>query len=79
MTAKPAPLNDPQTLTRARLQMRRIAHAENERALLFQWAWCSGWLDALAAERLIDDATFDQLNAEVDRAKAEWSAPTADA
>lgn len=78
MTAKPVPPNNPKTLALARLQLRRIARAEDERAVLFHWAWCSGWLAALQAERLIDDATFDQLNTEADQARAAWPVPPVD-
>ena len=64
--------NNPDTLERARFQIRSIAHAETEHAVNFHWTWCAGYFMALAMEKLIDEGTQRELDAEADRARDEW-------
>lgn len=64
--------NSPDTLERARFQIRSIARAETAHAVSFQWTWCAGYFMALAMEKLIDEDTKRELDAEADRVRDEW-------
>ncbi|EOG4615068.1 hypothetical protein ACLD9I_004715 [Pseudomonas aeruginosa] len=68
--------NNSITLERARLQVRKIANAKDLRAVAFQWTWAAGYFMALVSEKLIDEDTKRELDAEADRARDEWKAPT---
>lgn len=67
--------NNPQTLARARCEIRQIAIAKEPRLVGFWWDWCAGYLCALHNQELIDLDTKHLLDAEADRARDEWVAP----
>lgn len=67
--------NSPQTLERARFQIRSIARAKTAQEVSFQWTWTAGYCMALAMENLIDEDTKRVLDAEADGARDAWVAP----
>lgn len=69
--------NNPQTLERARFQIRSIVRAKTAQDVSFQWTWTAGYFMALAMENLIDEATKQMLDVEADRARDEWEAMVA--
>ncbi|MBT2375504.1 hypothetical protein [Pseudomonas fluorescens] len=66
--------NNPQTLERARFQIRSIACAEDKQAVFFQWTLTAGFIMALVLEKLIDEDTQRELDAEADQARDEAQA-----
>lgn len=69
------PLNHPQTLRRARVQIHAITTALSTEAVTYHWTWASGYLAALAFEKLVDEDTKRMLDDEADRARDEWRSP----
>ena len=67
--------NNPETLARARYQIRSIARAQDTQTVHFMWTWAAGFFMALALEDLIDVDTKRLLDDEADRARDEWKSP----
>lgn len=67
--------NHPKTLARARVQIRLISTTLTVENMSYQWVWASGFLAALAFEKLIDEDTKRLLDEEADRARDEWRSP----
>jgi len=57
-------INNPETLTRARQQLAHITNADDSGRAHGWYMRAVGWFNALHAERLIDEATYDGLMAE---------------
>lgn len=66
-------MNEPATLERVRSKMQLISFADSRQTMMISWAWCGGYIAALAAERLIDLDTRWLLESEVDQARDDWS------
>lgn len=64
--------NNLDTLERARREIAKIATAKDANQVLFWWSWSTGYVVALAQEKLIDEDTKRELDAEADRARDQW-------
>ncbi|MBM5458704.1 hypothetical protein H8F21_14140 [Pseudomonas sp. P66] len=69
--------NHPKTLERARVQIHAISTALAAVDMNHHWVWASGYVAALAFERLIDEDTKRLLEDEADQARDAWRSPTA--
>lgn len=68
-----AVMNEPATLERVRSKVLLIACADSRQSMMIRWAWCGGYIAALAAEELIDLETRWLLESEADGARDGWS------
>ncbi|QLG96775.1 hypothetical protein HZF02_33290 (plasmid) [Pseudomonas yamanorum] len=66
--------NRPATLESARFQIRSIASAKDMQEVYFKWTWTAGFIMALVTEKLIDEDTWRELDAEADQARDEAQA-----
>ena len=66
-------MNQPATLERARSKVLLIACADSPKTMMIRWAWCGGYIAALAVEGLIDLETRWLLESEADQARDGWS------
>jgi hypothetical protein len=64
-------INNPDTLARARHQLALISYADDNDRAHSWYTHAVGWVNALLAERLIDDDTNAQLLTEAARLKEE--------
>ncbi|ENG0049964.1 hypothetical protein ABR862_004892 [Pseudomonas aeruginosa] len=66
--------NNPNTIERARAQIRKVTKAADAYEVNFWLTRTIGYLEALEAEKLIDGETARLLGAELDRAREEATA-----
>lgn len=64
--------NNPATLERARKRIDAVVKADSLEAMREDSALAQGWIGALHVEGLLDKAQYEVLDAELNKAVAEW-------